>query len=294
MVDLHVHTNYSDGKYSVKELLIQAEKAGLKVLSISDHDSIEAYEELKNMDVKKYYSGKIITGVEFSIKYKGKLFHMLGYNFDVEKMKQSKFLDKRSESEIIQEEKDILNYLIEVCKKMNIKLSDNLDILHPNDQANEIVKNDMKKYEENTEKLDQLFGKDRKISFWRGHITNPESPFFIDFTKNLPTPEEAANEIHNAGGLVVLPHVFEYKSIDNIQFLEDMYNLGILDGIECIHNKHTEEKIEYLKNYCKDKNLFMTGGSDFHSEEKQTLGYGNFRKTEITDEYFEGLKNKIF
>ena len=129
-------------------------------------------------------------------------------------MNQSKFLDKRSESEIIQEEKDILDYLIEVCKKMNIKLSDNLDIVHPNDQANEIVKNDMKKYEENTEILDKLFGKDRKISFWRGHITNPESPFFIDFTKNLPTPEEAANEIHNAGGLVVLPHVFEYKSIE--------------------------------------------------------------------------------
>ena len=109
MVDLHVHTNHSDGKYSVKELLIKSEKAGLKVLSISDHDSIEAYEELKNMDVKKYYSGKIITGVEFSIKYKGKLFHMLGYNFDVEKMKQSKFLDKRSESEIIQEENIEMN-----------------------------------------------------------------------------------------------------------------------------------------------------------------------------------------
>jgi len=291
MIDLHIHTNNSDGKYSVKELLIMAEKAGLKTISFSDHNSIGAYDELKNIEIEKYYSGKIVPGVEFSIKYQGKLFHMLGYNFDIKKMNQCKFLDKRGKDEVIQDERDMLEYLISVCKKLNIKLSDNLEIKGTNDLANEVIQYDMRKHKENNEILDQLFGKDRKISFWRGHVTNPESPFFIDLTKNLPTPEEAANEIHNAGGLVVLPHVFEYKSIDNKQFLEDMYNLGILDGIECIHNKHTEEKIEYLRNYCKEKKLFMTGGSDFHREEKQTLGHGNFRKTPITDEYAMWIKN---
>ena len=285
MIDLHVHTANSDGKYSVKELLKMAEESGLNVISFCDHDSIGAYYELKNIEIEKHYSGKIIPGVEFSIKYQGKLFHLLGYNFDIEKMNQSKFLDKRSDDEKIQDEEKVLKQLIDVCKSLNIKLNDNLNVLHPNDHANEIVQNDMKKHEENNEILDQLLGKDRKISFWRGHVTNPSSPFYIDFTKNLPTPEEAAEIIHDAGGLVVLPHVFEYKSIDNKQFLYDMYNLGILDGIECIHNKHTEEKIEYLQKFCQEKNLFMTGGSDFHREEKQTLGCGNFRTIPITDEY---------
>ena len=72
---------------------------------------------------------------------------------------------------------------------------------------------------------------------------------------------------------MVLPHVFEYKSIDNIDFLNKMYNLGILDGIECIHTKHDENQVKFLEEYCKEKNLLMSGGSDFHSEKSQRLGY---------------------
>ncbi len=285
MIDLHIHTCHSDGKYSVKEILIMAEKINLKTISFCDHNVLGAYEELNEIDVKKYFSGKIISGIEFDIVYQGNLFHMLGYNFDVDKLNTSKYIDRKSKEDLIQIEKNILKHLKNVCKNLGIKISEDLNISSPNDTANDLIKADMLKYEENNEILDKLLGKDRKISFWRGHITNPESPFFIDFTKGVPGPEEIAKEIHNAGGIVVLPHVFEYKTCDNLQFLNDMYNLGILDGIECIHTKHSEEKIEFLKQYCKEKNLIMTGGSDFHREGKQILGYGSFGNVEITDEF---------
>ena len=198
---------------------------------------------------------------------------MLGYNFNVDILSNANFIDRRTEEELLSIEKERLDFFKSVCNKLNIKLSADLKIHNLSEPANEIIKADMQKHPENNEILDELLGKNREKSFYRGHVTNPDSPFFIDFTQNLPTPREVADTIHNAGGIVVLPHVFEYKSVDNIKFLNEIYSMGILDGLECVHTRHNEEQVKYLENYCKEKGLLMSGGSDFHLEQKQTLGY---------------------
>jgi len=283
MIDLHIHTDNSDGKYTVEQILKMAKEIGLNTISFCDHNVLGAYEKLTNINVKELWDGKIITGIEFDFVYKKKDFHMLGYNFDAQKLNKSKFLDRRSEEELIKEEEERLEFFKNVCKKLNIKLSENLKITSSNIPANDIVKADMQIHEENKKALDEILGEDRKKSFWLGHVTNPESPFYIDFTENLPTAIQVAEEIHNAGGLVVLAHPFEYKSMDNIKFLEDIYDLKILDGIECVHTKHTREQVLYLEKFCKEHNLIMSGGSDFHSENSQTLGYTPLGK--IDDKY---------
>ena len=283
MIDLHVHSTNSDGYYTVKEILKMAEENNINTISFCDHNVLGAYEELNNMDIKKYYNGRIITGIECDFVYDKKVFHMLGYNFDVEKLNNSKFIDRRTEEDLIKEEEKNLEFFKEVCKTMGIKLSPDLKITKSSVPANDIIKSDMQKYKENDEILDKILGKDRKKSFWLGHVSNPDSPFYIDFTKGLPTAIEIANEIHEAGGLVVLPHVFEYKSIDNIEFLNEMYQLNILDGIECVHSKHNKEQVEFLINFCKQHDLIKSGGSDFHTDERQTLGHTELG--EISDEF---------
>ena len=80
MIDLHVHSTNSDGYHTVKEILKMAEENNINTISFCDHDVLGAYDELKNMDVKKYYSGRIITGIEFTFVYDNKVFHILGYN----------------------------------------------------------------------------------------------------------------------------------------------------------------------------------------------------------------------
>ena len=80
------------------------------------------------MDIKKYYNGKIITGIEFDFVYDKKDFHMLGYNFDVENLKNSKFIDKRTEEDLIKEEEKNLEFFKEVCQTMGMKLSSDLKI----------------------------------------------------------------------------------------------------------------------------------------------------------------------
>lgn len=242
-----------------------------------------AYQELKDDNIRKIFSGKIISGIEFDFVYNKKDFHILGYNFDVDKLNNSKYIDSRTDKEIIEIEEHNLEFFKSVCRKLKIKLSTDLKIRSVNEPANDIIKTDMQKYRENDEILDNILGKDRKKSFWLGHVTNPESPFYIDLTKGLPTCEQIASDIHNAGGIVVLPHVFEYKSIDNVEFLNSIFNLGILDGIECVHSKHSSEQVEFLENFCKENNLLMSGGSDFHDDAKQSLGCTSLG--EIDDKY---------
>ena len=285
MIDLHIHTSNSDGMYSTFDILKMSEEKNLNTISICDHNKLEAYYDLKKINIKDYYSGKIIPGIEFDFTYKKKLFHMLGYSFDIDKLNMSEYIDRNTDEDNLKFEKEKFEYLKSVCIKLGIKLSDNLEVTNPNLPANDVIKIDMLSHKENNEILDKLLGKNREISFWRGHVTNPESPFYIDYTKGVPDVKIICDEIHKCNGIVVLPHVFEYKSINNIEFLNDMYNMNLIDGIECIHTKHTKEQTEFLKRFAKEKGLLISGGSDFHNKTDYFLGYGDKGHLEITDEY---------
>ena len=119
MIDLHIHTNNSDGSDSVIEVLKKAEKLGLKTISITDHDTCRAYEELENIDVKKYYSGDIIKGVELRCFYNRRIIELLGYNINTKEMQ--KWLDdfyKTRTRDAVQTR--YLKQLYETCKELNL------------------------------------------------------------------------------------------------------------------------------------------------------------------------------
>ena len=240
------------------------------------------------MDLSKC-STRIITGIEFDFVFNHKDFHMLGYDFDWKIMNTSNLINTKNKEEIIQEENKKLAFLKEVCRKQGIKFDEDLIISRKNDKASTVMKYHMMEFKENDRILDEMLGKNRDKSFARGYVHNPNSPFFIDETIGLPTAIDVANLIHSCGGKVVLAHPFDYKDINHKQYIQDIYNLGILDGIECLHTRHGIEQIEYIKNFCLKNNLLITGGSDFHREQKQTLGYGANGTIPITEEYC--LKN---
>ena len=293
MIDLHVHTTHSDGQLKIGQILERAKNEGIEVISFCDHNVVKAYEELSKLDLNNL-GIKIISGVEFDFAYKGKDFHMLGYNFDWRKLNKSKFIDKSTNEEKMEKEREYLKFLKEVCKKLHIKIDDNIDIKSPNEKASTIIKYHMMEFEENNKILDEMLGKNREKSFARGFVHNPSSPFFIDMTIGLPSAREIADEIHKCGGMVFLAHPFDYKDINHKQYIQEMYDLGILDGIECIHTRHTLEQIEYIKNFCRIHNLKISGGSDFHRDGKQRLGYGVNGNIKITKDYlFKNIEKVV-
>ena len=284
MIDLHVHTTCSDGQLTVEQILEKAQNTGISTISFCDHNVLGAYKILENMDLSNYRI-KIIPGIEFDFVFQNKDFHMLGYDFDWRKMDKSNFINKKSDEEIMKEENRKLAFLKSVCKKQGIKYDENLEIKKKNDKASTVMKYHMMEFSENNDILDKMLGKNREKSFARGFVHNPNSPFFIDETIGLPTANEIAELIHECGGKVVLAHPFDYKDIDHKQYIQDIFDLGILDGIECIHTRHTLEQIKYIKEFCQKHKLQITGGSDFHREGKQKLGYGVNGTTSITEEY---------
>ena len=116
MIDLHVHTNYSDGTWDLKKLLEEAEKAKIEVLSITDHDTVKVYKELEKIDYKKVYSGKILSGVEFNTVYDGVAFHLLAYDFDYRKLVPWIYENYEIKKPNLQKE---FEYMVQSCKTVS-------------------------------------------------------------------------------------------------------------------------------------------------------------------------------
>lgn len=92
MLDLHMHTRYSDGSDEVSMVLEKAEKLKLKCIAITDHNTCLEYNELKDEKIRSLFSGKIIPGVELNTKVLGIPIEILGYNVDTDLLQ--KYIDE--------------------------------------------------------------------------------------------------------------------------------------------------------------------------------------------------------
>lgn len=279
MIDLHIHTTNSDGEFTTKEILEKAQEKGLEIIAITDHDNINAYDDLDKLNIKELYDGKIIIGTELAFVYEGKLFDMLGYGIDLEKMKNSEIIKRGFVHSTVEGETKILNKLKQVCDNLGIIYSKDLEITTPNYMANDVLIDNILEFPENKEILDKMNIIDRS-TFYRKHFCEESSPFFIDQTEGKEDIFYVTSLIHEAGGLCFLAHPFVYNLKDTKQTLDEIVSMGIIDGIECAHRKHDSEQIDFLINYCNKNNLLKSCGSDFHIE-KHCLGFANKGKYEL-------------
>lgn len=274
MIDLHTHTNYSDGTWNLRKLLEEAEKSNIEVLSITDHDTINSYKELEKINIKDIFKGKIIPGVEFSTVFNGIMFHLLAYDFDYKKLKKFIYDNYENKKPNLKKEFD---YMIESCKKNNIKIG-NIEYKEDEGWPIDIIFPEIKKHEENKKYFKEQEWNNIDV-FFNSCITNKNFPVFVDFSIHYPKANIVANAVRNAGGKLFVAHVFKYNLEDTISFLNILKQNNIIDGVEVYHSSFTEEQIKFLEKYCRDNNLLMSGGSDCHGEKKANrkigVGYGN-------------------
>lgn len=274
MIDLHTHTNYSDGTWSLKKLLEEAEKANIEVLSITDHDTLNSYKELENINVKSIFKGNLIIGIEFSTVYNGVMFHLLAYDFDYKKL--NNFIFENYENKKIDLKKEF-NLMIESCKRNNIKIG-NIEYEEDKGWPIDVIFPEIKKHIENKKYFKQAEWEDIDI-FYNSCVTNKKFPVFVDFSIHYPKANMVAEAVRNAGGKLFVAHVFKYRLENTIEFLNILKQNNIIDGVEVYHSSFSEEEIKILEKYCKDNNLLMSGGSDCHGEKKSNrkigIGYGN-------------------
>lgn len=279
MIDMHIHSTNSDGTKTVKEILEIAEKTGLNIISITDHESCEGYKEIDNIDTGKYFSGKIIKGIELKGQHKDLVMDILGYGFDCEKMKAgvAECYKDMSRAQIQEWQ---LAELYRIGNEMGLVLRPMNELVWDRDKewGSIVFYDEMVSHDENKGKI----ADDIWISFqhFKAHYRHKGDPFYINRAKNYPCLTKIIEAIHNAGGKTFIAHIFEYKEIeDKIKELDEMINKYDIDGIECYYSNFTNDEHEAVLDFAKSHNLLISGGSDFHGDKKPGINIGTGKGT---------------
>lgn len=283
MIDLHLHTNYSDGTDTVEELLEKAEQQKLEIISITDHDTVEAYKELQNSKIRSKFKGEIITGVEIKAMYNKHNIEILGYGIDIDKININKY-------DNLQEK--ILEHLKKIADKYHIRYDKKIKIDKQKSKifASSTFAQNILENKENISKL-ELLGENEltKDNFFRKCESNPNSIFYFDASKYISDIQNVIENIHKAGGLAFLAHPYEYKFQNTKSEIENIIKTISIDGFECQHSIFSEsQKLEMIE-ICKKYNKFMSGGSDYHSRNKPKIqiGTGENNNLKIDKEFVE-------
>ncbi|MDD3169463.1 MAG: PHP domain-containing protein, partial [Eubacteriales bacterium] len=268
--DLHLHTIYSDGSDEPEEILRKADRLGLQYISITDHDSLAAYEELSSRTLSRRFGGVLIPGCEFSVAHDKMPIEVLGYGIDFEVIRASGLV---SEEWFLERENQYIGRMKEICRNLNLKLTESLSIKNGKAFATQIIHGDLRKYPEN----EKFFTSEIWSSvnaFYRTCINNEDSPLFLNQIKDYPTLKEITGLIKKAGGKSFLAHLYGYFTDDHMRFLDSLVSLHLLDGIECYHSLHSQSHTNSLLNYCSTHGLYASGGSDYHGALKPDVLIG--------------------
>ena len=265
LIDLHIHSNLSDGELSPKEIIDRAVNNGVSVIAIADHDTTLAYnDELFNY--AKENNVKLITAVEISTKYKGIGIHVLGYNFDINnKLLTDKLYSNRNARHIYLH--NVAVKLKELGYSIDVDFLDKIDAVTKAHIASNIVDN-----KDNEKLLLKTFGYIPGRGEFIETIMNEGCPCYVE--KETISPKEASDLIREAGGKVVLAHPVAYEYEDGLTD-DDILNLVKEmnpDGIEANYvyldrNGNKINESTHWNNFAKHHNLITTIGSDFHKND---------------------------
>ncbi len=245
-VDLHTHSSASDGQYAPAELVEMAQKNGVEVLAVTDHDTIDGVEEA--VIVGERAQIRVLRGVELSAGDHVNL-HILGYGFSTDKIERP--LAQRKKGREARKYR-IAGFLREkgIC----------IDLAEVERQAGGGC---VGRPHFALAMVEQGFVSTRKEAFDR-YLDTAD---FHAFDKDKPSVETCIREIKDAGGKASLAH--PYQILLGEETLEDLVrrltDCG-LDAIECFYPRHTPEQTAYYRELAGKYHLHITGGSDFHGE----------------------------
>ncbi len=179
------------------------------------------------------------------------------------------------------------------CIKSGIILEKNcLEDYDATSFASKFIHNEIIKNEENKKYISKEAWEDVKV-FYRAYMSNPDGFLYVEMDDIVPDFNTAANLIREAGGLVFIPHIFEYRenSIKILKYILENYKI---DGIECYYTTFSEKQTNEVVKTCKERNLYMSGGSDYHGKNKPNvdvgIGRGNLK---IDDDIIKDWEEKI-
>jgi len=253
-VDLHIHTNFSDGLLTPTQVVMKAKEFGLKAVGIVDHDTIDGIPEA--VDAGGRIGVEVVPGVELSSQYKGRDIHIIAFYFDPDNPRFMAYLERFREERYRRAAKMIRN-----LNHLGIHLT-------------------MDEVEEKA--MGRSIGRPHlaEILMEKGYVETFQEAFqrYIGYRskayeeKYKIRPEEVLGFISEARGLSFLAHP-GYSISDEIIF--HFVKAG-LDGIEVLHPKFSESRTQHLQQLAQTHDLLISGGSDCHGGRNGNLYMGQY------------------
>jgi 3',5'-nucleoside bisphosphate phosphatase len=259
--DLQSHSLHSDGSLEPREVVAAAARAGVELLALSDHDTVEGVAAAA--EAASELGLRLVPAVEISsVDGDRQDLHVLGYLIDHHDPVLRERLhawreDREHRAEAMAEALRELGYEVDESE-LERRRAQGKPIGRPH-LADAVVH-----HPSNRERL-EAEGLNERSAFLEAYLIDGK-PAFRPRTK--PTIAESIATIHDAGGLAVWAHPF-WDVSDPGQVLEaiDRFRAGGLDGVECFYATHSREQAELLADHCSTLGLLTTGSSDFHGPE---------------------------
>lgn len=264
-IDMHMHSTFSDGTFTVPQIVEFARKNNFEYVAITDHNSIQSVDVLKEMTGELPHK---IAGIELSTKHNGKKLHLLGYfnmkdDFDSEKFAPLRaLLDREAESKSVQVRQMIDN----LSADFDVSYDEFLSMLNGDGFVNRVH---IARYL--TDK-----GITDSVSSAFKTVINTKSKYFVK--RREMTFEEGLYAIVQCGGIPSIAHFVEYgftdEEIDEIATITAKATDTV--GVELWHYKQNADFRKQIIDRCKkynNLNIIFTAGSDFHGANKvQNIG----------------------
>jgi len=265
-IDLHIHTKTgSDGNLSVEEVFKEAKKRNISLMSITDHDSIDAQE--RALALAREYGITYITGVELNVAFqyfdKSISLDFLGYQCDIGN----------------QELKNKLQLLREHRERRARQILEKLNVEFDKENIKRFTEEDLKNIQDS---VDGAFGRPHIANYLieKGMVRNKQEAFDkylvkCDVPKYPLSLAEASQLVRNAGGILVHAHPNDPNGTSLVSITPDLneqaeiiekYMLNYIDGIECWHLRYDVKTTAHYIEFAKKHGLIMTGGSDCHQK----------------------------
>jgi predicted metal-dependent phosphoesterase TrpH len=269
VIDLHIHSNCSDGKFTVEEIVKEAVARKIGLMSITDHDSIGSQEVA--IGLAKENGIRYVSGVELNVTFSHPRYHegksisldFLGYQYDI------------SNNAL----RNKLHQMAEYRDERAAKILDNINAEFEEEGIEKLTKED---FGEIQASVDGVLGRPHIADYLvRKGIVRTRQEAFDKYLVRFDVPkyplyiEDASGLVRNAGGKLVLAHPNDPHGTSLVTLTNSLFEqtkiieesmLGYIDGVECWHSRNDAKTTNHYVTFAKKHGLIMTGGSDCHQK----------------------------
>ena len=256
-IDLHIHTNASDGTDAPAEAVEKARTLGLEAIALTDHDTVSGVAEA--VRAGEQLGVEVVPGIEVSSDYRDNNIHVLGYFIDPEADALRQVMDWIRVERIARNE-----YVVNKMADDGFDISmEELRRMYP----------------------DAVLGRPHMAEFLvkKGYVSSIREGFarYLGEGKKYYLPKRrislarAVDTILASGGLAVLAHPLQYRYPleEVVEMIEYARSLGV-KALECYYSEHSPEDERWLLARAEEYGLGVSGGSDYHGTRKTHIAMG--------------------